>query len=326
MEKSSELVSAQLSSDPEHPPVLVGLLGGLGPASSAAFTQRMVQASQEAGATKDENHAPFILYSNPRLPNARLAALGQGSSPLPGYVATFKALVAAGCTHVSSINNTGHAFAREAAQEVGVAFIDMIQCTAQRALRWGLHSTPQLASAQQCPSAPAHQAAEDVPHTPKDTVIHIADTNGQTVHQAAVGATRAASPHRSITVGLLATDATINMGLYHEALITAATAVGGVAVSVVCPSPAQLQAVQSCIDAAKAGRAGAQQQAVLTDTMASLVLQGCCVIVAGCTELPLMLPWGEGAGRCDACTVPVVDPLACLADAVTALSNMSSSP
>ena len=249
----------QLKSAPSLFP-LVGLIGGLGPASSAAFTQRMVQAAHNAGATKDHEHVPFILFSNPRLPNARLAVLQQGGSPLLSYVATFKALASAGCTHVGIINNTGHGFARAAAHQSDLPFLDMIDCAAQHAVH--------LASTQAAPDAlrPAAELASTGEHCP-------------------------------IKIGLLATDATVQMGFYHSAVQAAACGAAAKAggspfnAEVLSPSQRQLLAIQRCIDAAKAGTAGQEHSDTLLEVASSLQARGCSVVIAGCTELPLMLPW-----------------------------------
>jgi len=289
-EKPCQVIDSDSERADEHcaASVLVGLLGGLGPASSAAFTQRMVQAAQAAGATQDNHHVPFMLFSNPRLPNARLAALGQGPSPVPGYCATFRALAAAGCTHVGSINNTGHTFAREAANQLSIPLVDMIHATAQRAV--------QVALSGPADSTPGQGACES-------------STGTQPVYY----------------IGLLATDATVQMGLYQDAIRAAAFSRAEAQVCVLSPSTQQLQAIQRCIDAAKAGKIGDIQQDTLLSVLSSLVARGCSTAIAGCTELPLMLQWTANE-TCAGCAVPVIDPLMCLATRVTLLSARTPVP
>lgn len=94
---------------------LVGVLGGLGPAASASFTQRMVAAGAAAGASLDAHHTPYLMFCNPVLPNAWAASRGTGASPEDGYVASFTAMGRAGATAVAVVCNTAHAFARPAA-------------------------------------------------------------------------------------------------------------------------------------------------------------------------------------------------------------------
>ena len=52
-------------------PALVGILGGLGPMASALLARMIVESRDKAGATFDHDHADFILYQAPTLPNAR---------------------------------------------------------------------------------------------------------------------------------------------------------------------------------------------------------------------------------------------------------------
>ncbi len=305
--------------------VLVGLLGGLGPASSAAFTQRMLQAAQLAGATKDEHHVPYVLFTNPTLPNARAAALGVGPSPQHRYAATFSALVAAGCTHVASINNTGHRYARQAARSVGVPFVDMVQVTAAKAVRLAQMSACASAAA---PQLSAGAGAQERPSRTAPNVIQqqcgaAAPTSLKPPLHTLGAAGAGASGESGVCVGLLATDATVQMGLYHDAVHSASADSTEYRVRLLVPSAEQLQRIQDCIDAAKAGNAGETHEAILLDVIHDFERHGCHAVIAGCTELPLMLPWAAPSSV-TGCSVPIIDPLAELASTVTQMSAATS--
>ena len=114
--------------------VLVGVLGGLGPAASALFAQLVVDEG-EKGAKKDSDHPRMLMYCNPSLPNSRAAALGEGPSPRPGMADSFRSLMAAGASHVCVVCNTAHAFARDAAEDAGAQFLDMLEITAEHVVR-----------------------------------------------------------------------------------------------------------------------------------------------------------------------------------------------
>lgn len=117
------------------PTNLVGILGGLGPAASLDLCSQIISCSTAAGATHDSDHVPYIMLNNPVIPNSRLAAIGEGPSPLQSIVDSFRRLQSAGATEVCVACNTAHAFARQAAQEVGIPFIDMIKLAAEDAVK-----------------------------------------------------------------------------------------------------------------------------------------------------------------------------------------------
>jgi len=114
---------------------LVGVLGGLGPAASALFAQIMVETGERAGALKDADHPPMIMYCNPELPNSRAAAVGEGPLPTKGMAYSFRQLLKAGATRVCVVCNTAHAFAEEAAKTAGAPFLDMIALAAENVVQ-----------------------------------------------------------------------------------------------------------------------------------------------------------------------------------------------
>jgi aspartate racemase len=216
---------------------LVGVLGGLGPMASALLARLIVEEGERAGASMDDEHACFILFQNPALPNSRKAAIGEGPSPLAGMVASFRALARAGATEVCVCCNTAHPFARAAAAEAGVPFLDMIDITAEEALRRLAH---------------------------------------------------ASSGGAPLTVGLLGTDATLRMGLYQDAIASAAVRMLGDAqrACVVVPDASGVEALQQCILDIKAGvSAGAGE--CIEAVARQLVARGAQCIITGCTELPI---------------------------------------
>lgn len=107
--------------------------------------------------------------------------------------------------------------------------------------------------------------------------------------------TEAALVQRPQCVGVLAVDGCLGAGLYQQAL----TARG--APHVVLAAPAQAAFMQT-IYAIKAGRRGAAEQAAMRSAVADLVRAGAETIIAGCTEIGLVL-------AADAAEAPLIDSL-----------------
>jgi aspartate racemase len=107
---------------------------------------------------------------------------------------------------------------------------------------------------------------------------------------------------RARRIGVLATTGTIRAGLFQEAL--AATKA-----DVLVPSEdTQRTVVMKAIYAVKAGGATGEARALVHRAANELVARGAQVVIAGCTEIPLVLKDGD-------LPVPVVDPITILAEA-----------
>jgi aspartate racemase len=82
-------------------------------------------------------------------------------------------------------------------------------------------------------------------------------------------------------IGLLATDGTIESGLYHRAF-------GGRGIDVVVPGPDDQRAVMAAIAAIKAGEPLPPLEERLTAVVERLVAAGAEASIAACTELSLL--------------------------------------
>lgn len=105
-------------------------------------------------------------------------------------------------------------------------------------------------------------------------------------------------------VGLLATDGTLSSGLYQDALEEKG-------VDFLQPDEADQRSVMEIVFDIKREGATKAAQERLESVMSRLVERGANVLVAGCTELPLVLP--------DRPPVPAADSLSAPAAAVVAL-------
>jgi aspartate racemase len=83
----------------------LGILGGMGPAASAEFVTRLVQ---QTSASCDQEHIPFVLWSNPQIPDRSTSMRNGDDKPLPFLLDGIKGLKAAGCDLVVIPCNTAH--------------------------------------------------------------------------------------------------------------------------------------------------------------------------------------------------------------------------
>ena len=106
------------------------------------------------------------------------------------------------------------------------------------------------------------------------------------------------------TVGVLATDGCIASGVFQQALTERGK-------RAVMPDDAQVQALMQLITRIKAGDAGPEVSDRMRALAESLVARGANVVIAGCTEIPLVL-------ADDMCEVPLVSSTDALARAAVA--------
>jgi aspartate racemase len=123
-------------------------------------------------------------------------------------------------------------------------------------------------------------------------VLHIIDETVKRIRKRHPGTRR---------VGLLATTGTIQAGLFQQAL-------AGTKVELLVPQEkAQQDLVMTAIYAIKADGANDRAKSLVREAADDLVARGAQVVVAGCTEIPLVLKDGD-------LPVPVIDPIAILAE------------
>lgn len=92
---------------------MIGVLGGMGPAATVDFLAKLIQATP---ATRDQDHLPVAVISDPRVPD-RVAPIltGEGPSPLPALIAGAQALERAGAGCIAMPCHTAHYWAAELA-------------------------------------------------------------------------------------------------------------------------------------------------------------------------------------------------------------------
>jgi aspartate racemase len=83
----------------------LGILGGMGPAASAEFITRLIQ---QTPARCDQEHIPFVLWNEPRVPDRSTSILNEDDKPLPYLLQGMQVLKAVGCTTIVIPCNTAH--------------------------------------------------------------------------------------------------------------------------------------------------------------------------------------------------------------------------
>jgi aspartate racemase len=221
---------------------IIGVLGGMGPAATADFYQKLIAATP---AKRDQDHLKVVILSDPHIPDRTAAIFGRGPDPTPALVAGAQVLVRAGADFLTIPCITAHHF------------------------------------------YPALQRAVAVP------ILHIVGE--------AAAAVRGEQPDIR-RLGLLATSGTLQARLFESHF-------GPRGLAIRTPDPAlQETAVMPAIYAVKTGGDQEAARRRIREAAAALVAAGAQAIIAGCTEVPLILTPAD-------LPVPLVDPTAILARA-----------
>jgi aspartate racemase len=221
---------------------VIGVLGGMGPAATADFFQKIIQATP---AKTDQDHLKVMILSNPHVSDRTAAIRGDGPDPLPELVAGAEALTRAGADFLTIPCVTAH------------YFFDRLEAAARIPI---LHLVRETATA----------VGVDYP------------------------ALRC--------FGLLATTGTLQSKLFEAKFEPRGLAVLG------CEPTLQDSLVMEAIYGVKRGESLDRPRGLIREAANRLIERGAEAIIAGCTEVPLILSQGD-------IPVPVIDPTRYLAQA-----------
>jgi aspartate racemase len=100
----------------------LGILGGMGPAASAEFINRLIQ---QTPATCDQDHIPFVLWNEPRTPD-RSTSMREGNDyPLPYLKEGILSLKSVGCDYIVIPCNSAHYWYDEL-NELGIPILHIV--------------------------------------------------------------------------------------------------------------------------------------------------------------------------------------------------------
>jgi aspartate racemase len=104
----------------------LGILGGMGPAASAEFVNRLVQ---QTPATCDQEHIPFVLWNNPQIPDRSTSMRNGDNAPLPFLLEGIAMLRAVSCDLIVIPCNSAH-FWYDELTKCGVPVIHIVDSVA----------------------------------------------------------------------------------------------------------------------------------------------------------------------------------------------------
>jgi aspartate racemase len=116
---------------------VLGVLGGMGPLASAQF---MVRLTLLTPATRDQDHIPTVLWSDPRVPDRTVGTLAGGADPLPWLLHGIVGLRRAGCGAIAIPCNTAHGWYNAMHDAAGVPILHIVDAAAAELRRVGIGS------------------------------------------------------------------------------------------------------------------------------------------------------------------------------------------
>jgi len=123
---------------------LLGIIGGLGPASSAYFYELITTHTK---ASKDQDHIDIILSSRATTPDRTDYILGKSdTNPLPAMISDARSLETYGATAIVIPCNTAHYFIEEVRKSVSVPMPSIITETVKHIKKCGFKKAAILAT------------------------------------------------------------------------------------------------------------------------------------------------------------------------------------
>jgi len=105
----------------------LGILGGMGPAASAEFVNRLIKKTP---ATCDQEHIPFVLWNEPRIPDRSTSIRSGDNLPLHWLQGGVRGLMNAGCSYIVIPCNSAH-FWYSQLSEISVPILHIVDSVAE---------------------------------------------------------------------------------------------------------------------------------------------------------------------------------------------------
>ena len=115
----------------------LGILGGMGPAASAEFVTRLIA---QTPATHDQQHIPFVLWNEPRIPDRSTSMQAGDNAPLLWLLQGIQALKTVGCDYIVIPCNSAHFWYDDMAK-MGVPIIHIVDSIADQLQGLGFNNT-----------------------------------------------------------------------------------------------------------------------------------------------------------------------------------------
>lgn len=113
---------------PDHtgPSRIVGVLGGMGPAATVDFYDKLVRATPVG---RDQEHLRVVIWADPTVPDRQVALLAGGEDPTPWLEDGVQHLVRCGAEILVAPCNAIHAYLPAVVEGTGLEFISMVDVT-----------------------------------------------------------------------------------------------------------------------------------------------------------------------------------------------------
>ena len=115
----------------------LGILGGMGPAASAEFVTRLIK---QTPASHDQQHIPFVLWNEPRIPDRSTSMQSGDNAPLLWLLQGIQALKTVGCDHIVIPCNSAHYWYNDMIK-MGVPITHIVDSIADQLRELGLANT-----------------------------------------------------------------------------------------------------------------------------------------------------------------------------------------
>lgn len=109
-------------------PFKVGVVGGVGPAATVDFMQKIVRNTPAA---RDQEHIKVHVEQNPQIPDRTENLIGHGQDPTIALYATCKKLEDGGADLIAIPCNTAHAYVERIQSSLSIPIVNMLTVTVQ---------------------------------------------------------------------------------------------------------------------------------------------------------------------------------------------------
>ena len=111
---------------PIERPFKLGVVGGVGPAATVDFLQKVVRSTP---ARRDQDHLRLLVEQNPQIPDRTEHLVGEGMDPTLALYATCMKLQAGEADLIAIPCNTAHAFVEELQSHLDIPIMNMLTVT-----------------------------------------------------------------------------------------------------------------------------------------------------------------------------------------------------
>jgi aspartate racemase len=115
--------AADMGSDPASSSFKIGIVGGVGPAATADFMNKIIRNTK---ASRDQEHIKIIVENNPQIPDRTGNLIGDGPDPTIALYSTCKKLESNDASLIAIPCNTAHAYVERIQPYLSIPIVNML--------------------------------------------------------------------------------------------------------------------------------------------------------------------------------------------------------